>query len=396
MVEFLTSGLTGASLVEMIVYTLVVTHITIIAVTVYLHRAQAHRALKVKAPLAHFFRAWLWLTTGMGTRAWAAIHRKHHAKCETPEDPHSPQTRGLKKVFWEGAELYRAEESNEETLRKYGHGCPDDWLENKVYSRFTWHGCGITLITSFVLFGFPGVSIWAIQMLWIPVLAAGVINGIGHYWGYRNFDCPDASRNIFPIGILIGGEELHNNHHTHATSAKLSSKWYEFDMGWVYIRIFQALGLVKVKKVAKAPKMSPTSKKILDISSVHALVNHRYEVLARYAHTMKKAVNGEIQRLLLEARSDEERGLIVRAKKLLVIDEPNLSAEQRKSLAQLCEKSELIKKLVEMRRQLREIWERTNLSSDQMLVKLQVWCDEAEKSGIRWLEEMSLRIRRYA
>jgi stearoyl-CoA desaturase (Delta-9 desaturase) len=396
MVEFLTSGLTGASLVEMIVYTLVVTHITIIAVTVYLHRAQAHRALEVKAPLAHFFRAWLWLTTGMGTRAWAAIHRKHHAKCETPEDPHSPQTRGLKKVFWEGAELYRAEESNEETLRKYGHGCPDDWLENKVYSRFTWHGCGITLITSFVLFGFPGVSIWAIQMLWIPVLAAGVINGIGHYWGYRNFDCPDASRNIFPIGILIGGEELHNNHHTHATSAKLSSKWYEFDMGWVYIRIFQALGLVKVKKVAKAPKMAPTSKKILDISSVHALVNHRYEVLARYAHTMKKAVNGEIQRLLLEARSDEERGLIVRAKKLLVIDEPNLSAEQRKSLAQLCEKSELIKKLVEMRRELREIWERTNLSSDQMLVKLQVWCDEAEKSGIRWLEEMSLRIRRYA
>lgn len=396
MVEFLTSGLTGASIGEMVIYTLVATHITIIAVTVYLHRAQAHRALEVKAPLAHFFRMWLWLTTGMGTRAWAAIHRKHHAKCETHEDPHSPQTRGLKKVFWEGAELYRAEAANEETIRKYGHGTPNDWLENKLYSCFTWHGCAVMLFTDFALFGFPGVSIWAIQMLWIPVLAAGVINGVGHYWGYRNFDCPDASRNISPFGILIGGEELHNNHHTHATSAKLSSKWYEFDIGWMYIQIFQFFGLVKVKKVASAPKFASASKGSLDLASVQALVNHRYDVLARYARTLRKALNDEAKRLMSEARSDEERGLIVKARKLLSIDEPKLSAEQKKSLAELCEKSALINKLVEMRRELREIWERTNLSSEQMLAKLQSWCEEAEQSGIRRLEEMSMRIRRYA
>ncbi|MDX1667918.1 MAG: fatty acid desaturase [Limnobacter sp.] len=394
--EFLTSGLTGASVWAMVAFTLIATHITIIGVTVYLHRAQAHRALEVKAPLAHFFRLWLWLTTGMGTRAWAAIHRKHHAKCETPEDPHSPQTRGLKKVFWEGAELYRAEAGNKETLAKYGHGTPDDWLERHVYGRFTWHGCAITLFANFALFGFPGVSIWAIQMLWIPVLAAGVINGVGHFWGYRNFDCPDASRNISPWGILIGGEELHNNHHTHATSAKLSSKWYEFDIGWMYIQIFQFFGLVKVKKVAKAPKLAASDKKLLDLASVQAVINHRYEVLARYARTMKKAFNEEAHRLMQEARSEEERSLIVRARKLLTKDELSLSPEQKKYLADLCSKSEIIHKLVEMRRRLREIWERTNLSSEQMLINLQAWCDEAERSGIRWLEEMSVRIRRYA
>lgn len=397
MIDFLTSGLTGASVGEMVAYTLIVTHITIIGVTVYLHRAQAHRALDVKAPLAHFFRLWLWLTTGMGTKAWAAIHRKHHAKCETPEDPHSPQTRGIKKVFWEGAELYRAEAANQETLRKYGHGTPDDWLENKVYSKFTWHGCGVMLFIDFALFGFPGVSIWAVQMLWIPVLAAGVINGIGHYWGYRNFDCADASRNILPWGILIGGEELHNNHHTHATSAKLSAKWYEFDIGWLYIQIFSALGLVKVKKVATAPKFAPKGAvPSLNIASVQALVNHRYDVMARYARTMRQAFQAEAERLLKDARSEEERGLIQKAKKLLSIDELKMSSEQLQSLAALCAKSPMIDRLVQMRRELREIWERTNLSSEQMLARLQDWCERAEQSGNQWLEEMSLRIRRYA
>lgn len=394
MLEFLTSGLTGSTITEMVVYTLIATHITIVAVTVYLHRAQAHRALEVKAPLAHFFRLWLWMTTGMGTRAWAAIHRKHHAKCETPEDPHSPQTRGLKKVFWEGAELYRAEAKNTETIRKYGHGTPDDWLENKVYSAFPWQGLGLMLVIDFLLFGFPGVTMWAIQMIWIPFWAAGVINGIGHYWGYRNYDCPDASRNVFPWGIIVGGEELHNNHHTHATSAKLSSKWYEFDIGWMYIRIFSALGLVKIKKVAEAPKFKSAAS--LDLASVQALINHRYDVMARYAGNMRKAFKEESTRMLREARSAEERGMIVKAKKLLSLDEAKLSVEQKASLAELCKRSQVIHTLIEKRRELREIWESTNLSKEQMLANLRAWCDNAEKSGIRWLEAMSLRIRRYA
>lgn len=396
MYEFLTSGLTGASVTQMVIYTLIVTHITIVAVTVYLHRAQAHRALEVHPALAHFFRAWLWLTTGMSTRAWAAIHRKHHAKCETPEDPHSPQTRGLKTVFWQGAELYRAESKNTETIRKYGHGCPNDWLETQVYERFAWHGCAITLFTSFALFGFPGVSIWAIQMLWIPVLAAGVINGIGHFWGYRNFDCPDASRNISPWGILIGGEELHNNHHTHATSAKLSSKWYEFDIGWMYIQIFSLLGLAKVKKVAEAPKFFRSGKGALDLASVQALVNHRYDVMARYARSMRKAFRAEAAKLYAQAKNAEERSVLVRAKKLLSIDEAKLTTEQKASLDALCKQSPLILHLVEMRRELRDIWEKTNLTREQMLVQLQAWCERAEESGNRWLHDMSMRIRRYA
>jgi len=396
MLEFLTSGLLGASLTEMVVYTLVATHITIVAVTVYLHRAQAHRALDVHPALAHFFRAWLWLTTGMSTRAWAAIHRKHHAKCETAEDPHSPQVKGLKTVFWKGAELYRAEAANKETLARYGHGCPNDWLENQVYERFPWQGVGFTLVLEFLLFGFPGVSIWGIQMLWIPVLAAGVINGVGHFWGYRNYDCVDASRNIFPWGILIGGEELHNNHHTHATSAKLSSKWYEFDIGWMYIRLFSAVGLVKIKKVAERPRFASKSEARLDLATVQVVVNHRYDVMARYASSMRKAFRSELASLREQARSAQERNVLAKAKGLLSIDEAKLSDVQRQQLEQLCTQSALIRGLVEMRRELRQIWEKTNLSKEQMLVQLQAWCDKAEQSGNRWLQDMSLRIRRYA
>src|SRR5437879_6137579 len=236
-----------------IVVTLVLTHVTIASVTIYLHRSQAHRGLDLHPAIAHFFRFWLWLTTGMVTKEWVAIHRKHHAKVETDEDPHSPQTRGIRKVLLEGAELYRKESKNLETLEKYGHGTPDDWVERNVYTRHSWQGVGLMLAINLVLFGPIGMTIWAIQMMWIPVTAAGIINGIGHYWGYRNYECSDAATNILPLGILIGGEELHNNHHTFATSAKLSSKWYEFDIGWGYIRVLETLGLAKVKKVAPKP-----------------------------------------------------------------------------------------------------------------------------------------------
>jgi len=394
--DFLLNGLTHASVTQIVLYTLFVTHVTIIAVTVYLHRCQAHRALDVHPALAHFFRLWLWMSTGMGTKAWAAIHRKHHAKCETPDDPHSPQTRGIKKVFWEGAELYRAEAKNQETLEKYGHGTPDDWLERNVYLRFPWQGLGATLIINVMLFGFLGASVWAVQMMWIPILAAGVINGIGHYWGYRNFDCPDASRNIFPWGILIGGEELHNNHHTHATSAKLSSKWYEFDIGWLYIQIFQFLGLAKVKKVAPKAKLQAQAKPMVDLQIVQAVVNNRYDVLASYGATLKKAYEQEWVRLKSEMMGPEEKRLLIRARRWLHLDELKLNGSQRASLEQLFKRSEKIKTLYEMRTELRAMWERSNLSKEQMLQHLQLWCERAEASGIRMLEELSIRLKRYA
>ncbi|MGA1665118.1 MAG: DesA family fatty acid desaturase, partial [Burkholderiaceae bacterium] len=234
--NFLQYGLTGWSWPALVVFTLATTHLTIAGVTIYLHRCQAHRAVELHPIVSHIFRFWLWLSTGMVTKEWASIHRKHHAKCETAEDPHSPQTRGLPEVLWRGAELYRVASKDQEIMDRYGHGCPDDWIERKLYSGHSALGVSLYLIADVLLFGVAGVAIWAVQMAWIPFFAAGVINGIGHFWGYRNFKSPDTSTNLVPWGILIGGEELHNNHHANATSPKLSSKWYEFDIGWLYIR----------------------------------------------------------------------------------------------------------------------------------------------------------------
>ncbi|MFL6712717.1 MAG: acyl-CoA desaturase, partial [Sulfurifustis sp.] len=212
---------------------LVFTHITIASVTIYLHRHQAHRALDLHPVVSHFFRFWLWLTTGMITKEWAAVHRKHHAKVETPDDPHSPQQWGIRKVLWDGTSLYRVASKDGEILAKYGHGTPDDWIERHLYSRRNTWGIASMLVINLVLFGPIGLTIWAVQMAWIPFFAAGVINGIGHYWGYRNYEVQDASRNIVPWGILIGGEELHNNHHAYPSSAQLSNKWWVFDIGWL-------------------------------------------------------------------------------------------------------------------------------------------------------------------
>jgi stearoyl-CoA desaturase (delta-9 desaturase) len=267
---------------------LVLTHISIAAVTIFLHRHQAHRALDLSPGISHFFRLWLWLTTGMVTKQWVAIHRKHHAKCEKEGDPHSPHVHGLKKVFWEGAELYRQESKNSETIKRYGHLTPDDWIEKNIYARHSTKGLALMLIISVILFGPIGLTMWAIQMLWIPVMAAGVINGIGHYWGYRNFETPDASTNISPWGIIIGGEELHNNHHAYPTSAKLSNTWYEFDMGWMYIRILEFLGLAKVKHIPSLLILDE-QKKTCDEKTVAALIAHRYH----FIQELRRAVDSD-------------------------------------------------------------------------------------------------------
>ncbi|WP_408639501.1 DesA family fatty acid desaturase [Noviherbaspirillum autotrophicum] len=391
--DFLANGLSGATGWQILVYTLVVTHITIASVTIFLHRCQAHRALDLHAIPSHFFRFWLWLTTGMVTKEWAAIHRKHHAKCETEDDPHSPVTRGIKKVLLEGAELYRAESKNRETIEKYGHGTPDDWLEHHLYSKYSWQGVGLMLIIDVLLFGALGLTVWAVQMLWIPISAAGIINGIGHFWGYRNYDCTDASTNIFPIGIIIGGEELHNNHHTFGTSAKLSSKWYEFDIGWFYIRVMESLGLAKVKKVAPAPKFD-RKKTVADVETLQSVIANRYDVMAKYAKSVRRAWRDEFESLAGKAKLESK--FLKTSKKLLQREPAKLEAPQRQQLSELFAHSKALKTMHEMRVELGAIWERSHSSREQLLQQLQDWCVRAEASGVKALQEFSLRLRSYA
>ena len=396
---FLAHGLLPLPWWGYVVVALAFTHVTIACVTIFLHRSQAHRALDLHPSVSHFFRFWLWLTTGMVTKEWVAIHRKHHAKVETPDDPHSPQTRGIGKVFFEGSELYRDEAKNLETLDKYGRGTPDDWIERNVYSRHSWQGVGLMLMVNFMLFGAIGVTIWAVQMLWIPVTAAGVINGIGHYWGYRNFASADASKNIVPWGILIGGEELHNNHHAYGTSAKLSSRWYEFDLGWCYIRILDSLGLAEVRKVAPKLKVSATGKAMPDAATLQAVIANRYAVVSAYARTLRATCASELARL--RERADRDHFAKVpskgRLKRWLSGDTISALREHEHALlAKAMENSRALSTIYAMRQELNVLWERSTESTEQLLARLQDWCQRAEASGIVPLAQFSLQLKRYA
>ncbi len=378
-----------------ILVTLALTHITIASVTIFLHRSQAHRGLDLHPAVAHFFRFWLWLTTGMVTKEWVAIHRKHHAKVETDEDPHSPQTRGIRTVLLQGAELYRKESKNRETLEKYGHGTPDDWLEHHVYTPYSWQGVGLMLAVDLLLFGPIGATMWAVQMMWIPVTAAGIINGIGHYWGYRNFACGDASKNIVPWGIIIGGEELHNNHHAYGSSAKLSSQWYEFDIGWMYIRILQHLKLATIRKVAPRLKVDP-SKAAPDLATVHAIITHRYAVVTSYARTLKAACAAEFASLRQRRDRSSSVPTLRCIKRWLTADPATLSEGERSRLADALAHSKVLQQVYSMRQDLVALWGRSTESSEQLLAHLQDWCHRAEVSGIAPLAQFSLQLRRYA
>lgn len=374
-----------------IMVALVLTHITIASVTLYLHRHQAHRALDLNPVVSHFFRFWLWLTTGMITKEWVAIHRKHHAKVETSEDPHSPKIYGIKKVLWEGAELYRAEVPNQDTMRIYGHNTPDDWIERNIYSRSSALGPTLMFIINFVLFGFVGVAIWAVQMLWIPFFAAGVINGVGHYFGYRNYETEDTSSNIVPVGILIGGEELHNNHHSFASSAKFSNKPWEFDIGWLYIQVLQTLGLAKVKKVASRPPVI-TEKPAIDLDSVKAIINHRLYVFSHYA----RDVVGRVYRDEL-ARADAcSRDLLKRGKRLLIRDETQMDPQSQDKLHAVLERSDTLQIVYQFKQQLRAIWQEKTASHEALLQALQDWCHQAEASGIQALQDFARNLRGYS
>jgi stearoyl-CoA desaturase (delta-9 desaturase) len=374
---------------------LALTHITIASVTIFLHRHQAHHAIALHPVASHFFRFWLWLTTGMVTKEWAAIHRKHHAKCDTPEDPHSPQVLGLNRVLWGGVFLYVKEAHRPETLERYGHGTPDDWLEHNVYSRFQALGLILMGLVDVVLFGpVPGLLIVVTQIVWIPFWAAGVINGLGHYWGYRHWSTPDASTNICPIGILIGGEELHNNHHAYPTSAKLSCKWYEFDIGWLYIRLLAALHLAQIKHVMPTPHLV-APKPAVDLQTLQAVITCRYDVLARYARSIKRIYVEEVAKLR-RAAPEAARTLKTLQPSLLARDEKMLREADRAKLSAALPKSGALQTMYAMRRELAAVWGRSTATREQLVKQLQDWCQRAEASGIGSLVEFSQQLRRYA
>ena len=387
--DWLSHGLLNWSYVGIILFTLGVTHVTIVSVTVYLHRYSAHRSLKLHPALQHFFRFWLWLTTGMVTKEWTAIHRKHHAFCETEEDPHSPVEMGIGEIFWRGVEAYKVAADDEEILNRYGSGCPEDWLERNVYQ---YNSVGITIMAliDVALFGVVGLTVWAVQMVWIPLFAAGVINGIGHWWGYRNFECPDAARNILPWGILIGGEELHNNHHTYPNSAKLSVKPYEFDLGWAWIKLFETLGLATVVSTGPVVERVP-GKTVLDKDAAWALLNDRFRVMARYA---EEVVTPAVEQELRKADATR-RKMIKKARKALVREDVLLNARARERVQVAVAESAEIKKVYELHQALQAIWAKRGGNVDVVIADLVEWCKQAEASGIKVLHDFAETLKSY-
>jgi stearoyl-CoA desaturase (delta-9 desaturase) len=387
--DWFAHGLWDVAWWQIVLYTLAMTHVTMISVTVFLHRHQAHRSLDLHPIASHFFRLWLWLTTGQVTKEWAAIHRKHHAKCEQEQDPHSPHVYGIKTVLLRGAELYRAESKNKETMARFGHGTPDDWIERNLYTRYSWQGVGLMMIINLALFGIAGLVVWAVQMAWTPIMAAGVINGAGHYWGYRNFEAPDASTNLSPWGIIIAGEELHNNHHTYPTSAKLSIKPYEFDIGWMYITLLKSVGLASVKKVPPRLQLGNVQP-VADEKTLEALIAHRYEVMAGFARELRRSAHAELA--ALKARQADVSALKTAAR-WLHRDEDKVPEAVRAQVARARAEHPVLDKMVTMREELRQLWLSTSSSREQLAADLQGWCQRAEASGIAALQQFSQQLR---
>jgi stearoyl-CoA desaturase (delta-9 desaturase) len=390
--DFLAGGLVQTSWVGLLVYLLVATQLTIFSVTLYLHRSQAHRGVDFHPVLAHFFRFWTWITTSMITREWAAIHRKHHAKCETEEDPHSPMHKGIKQVFWHGVELYREARTDRESIEKYGKGCPDDWIERKLYTPHATLGPTLLLFVSFALFGLPGIALWAIQMAWIPFWAAGVVNGLGHWWGYRNFETTDTATNLTPWGVWIGGEELHNNHHAFPSSAKFALRKWEVDIGWAVIRAFEAVGLAKVLRVAPTLDVRPNIA-MPDGETMKALLAHRFQAMTDYQrNVLKPALREEAA-----AAGAKLRALLPRKlRKGLADDGRWLKPEAREQMQAWVEQRPRIRALIEHRARLAAVLEARGNDAAATLHNLQAWCREAEASGIRALQEYSMRLKGYS
>ncbi len=392
LLDFLAGGLLQFGWGALAIYFLIATQLTIFSVTLYLHRSQAHRGVDFHPVLAHFFRFWTWLTTSMITKEWVAIHRKHHAKCETEDDPHSPMYKGIKTVFWRGVELYREARSQREDIEQYGKGAPNDWIERHLYTPHATMGPTLLLFVSFALFGFAGVALWAIQMAWIPFWAAGVVNGLGHWWGYRNFETTDTATNLTPWGVWIGGEELHNNHHAFPSSARFALRKWEFDIGWAAIKGFQALGLAKVLRVAPALDVRPNIN-VPDGDTMKALLAHRFQAMTDY----QRNVIGPALREEAGAAGAKLRALLPRKlRKGLADDGRWLKPDAREQLQAWVSQRPRIRTLVEHRARLAALLEARSQNAAESLHNLQAWCHEAEASGIRALQEFSARLKGYS
>jgi stearoyl-CoA desaturase (delta-9 desaturase) len=392
LLEFLAGGLFQAGWGTLALYLLVATQLTILSVTLYLHRSQAHRGVDFHPLVAHVFRFWTWLTTSMITKEWVAIHRKHHAKCETEEDPHSPMQKGIRTVFWRGVELYREARGQREDIEKYGKGCPDDWIERHLYTPHATMGPTALLFISFALFGFAGVAVWAVQMLWIPFWAAGVVNGLGHWWGYRNFETDDTATNLTPWGVWIGGEELHNNHHAFPSSAKFALRKWEVDIGWATIRMLESVGLAKVLRVAPALDVRPNIN-VPDAETLKALLAVRFQAMTDFQRgVLKPALREEAA-----AAGAKLRALLPRKlRKGLADDGRWLKPDARQQLHAWVAQRPRIRALVEHRARLSAVLEARGNDAAATLHNLQAWCAEAEASGIRALQEFSARLKGYS
>ena len=392
LLDFLASGLLQSGWVGLFVYFLVVTQLTIFSVTLYLHRSQAHRGVDFHPVLAHFFRFWTWLTTSMITKEWAAIHRKHHAKCETEDDPHSPMHKGLGNVLWKGGDMYREARLDRASIEQYGKGSPDDWIERHLYTPHATMGPVAMLLVNFVLFGAWGVAIWAVQMAWIPFWAAGVINGLGHWWGYRNFETTDTATNLTPWGVWIGGEELHNNHHAFPSSAKFALRKWEFDIGWAAIKLLESVKLAKVLRVAPTLDLRPNIH-VPDGETLKALVAHRFQAMTDYQrNVLKPALREEAA-----AAGAKLRALLPRKLRKGMVDDGRwLKPDARAQLQAWIASKPRIQTLIEYRARLSEVLESRSHDAGEKLKRLQAWCAEAEASGVRALQEYAIRLRGYA
>lgn len=387
---FLIHGLLDLPIWALFIIAPVFIHLTIVAVTLFLHRDQTHRGLELHPAVRHFFRFWLWLTTGMVTREWVAVHRKHHARCETQDDPHSPQIKGLLKVLLQGAELYREETKHPETIAKYGRGTVDDWLERQLYGRYTRLGVSLMLVADVLFLGLPGITVWAVQMLAIPVLAAGVVNGVGHYSGYRNFECKDAATNVLPWGFIVVGEELHNNHHAFPSSAKFAQRPWEVDLGWWYIRALEFVHLATVRRIAPKAVISTLERKV-DLDTVQAVIVNRMHVLRDYSHdVIRPTVNTEKQ-----LAGEASRGLFAKARRLLTRDETLLDARSRMRLQETLARSQTLRTVYEFRQRLQALWENSTVSNENLLQQFKEWCLQAEATGIATLRDFALCLRGY-
>jgi stearoyl-CoA desaturase (delta-9 desaturase) len=384
LLDFLAGGLLQAGWGALAIYFLIATQVTIFSVTLYLHRSQAHRAVDFHPVLAHFFRFWTWLSTSMITKEWAAIHRKHHAKVETEEDPHSPQIKGIGTVFWRGVELYKEARADRASIEQYGKGCPDDWIERHLYTPYATMGPTLLLFISFALFGFAGVAVWALQMAWIPFWAAGVVNGLGHWWGYRNFESADTSTNLSPWGVWIGGEELHNNHHAFPSSAKFALRKFEFDIGWATIRVLEKVGLAKVLRVAPTLDVRPNIA-MPDGETMKALLAIRFQAMTDYYRNVTLPA-------LREAKLKLPRSM----RKGLADGGRWLDDDKRARLQAWLAERPRMAQLAEFRAKLSQVLDERSQDAQATLAKLQAWCAEAEASGNAALQAFSRRMKGYA